>query len=165
MSTNAQQNPLCLLAQVASELDRFPSPAPRSSSPSSESFDSPSSTSSSSVTSYIDTTDIPRHNFKPIDLPKAPARSSSSNQLPLDPQFVPYVRPKKKTTKAELDLKTRIQMRARRKELLDKAKKIRSLENSPVNERQLSVLRMIYDEITMYPCESWMVLVAIIIHR
>jgi hypothetical protein len=24
---------------------------------------------------------------------------------------------------------------------------------------------MIYDEITMYPCESWMVLVAIIVHR
>jgi hypothetical protein len=164
MSTDAQQNPLCLLAQVASELDRFPSPAPRSSSPSSESFDSPSSTSSSSVTSYIDATErIRRHNFKPI--PKVPARSNSSNHLPLDPQFVPYVRPKKKTTKAELDIKTRIQMRARRKELLDKAKKIKSLENSPVNERQLSVLRMIYDEITMYPCESWMVLVAIIIHR
>jgi hypothetical protein len=98
-------------------------------------------------------------------MPKASARSGSSNQLPLDPQFVPYVRPKKKTTKAELDIKTRVQMRARRKELLDKAKKIKSLENSPVNERQLSVLRMIYDEITMYPCESWMVLVAIIIHR
>jgi IS4 transposase len=49
-----------------------------------------------------------------------------------------------------------LQMKARRKELMDKANRIKSLENSPVNERQLSVLRMIYDEITMYPCESWM---------
>jgi len=48
---------------------------------------------------------------------------------------------------------------------MDKANRIKSLENSPVNERQLSVLHMIYDEITMYPSESWMVLVAIVIHR
>jgi len=83
-----------------------------------------------------------------------------------EPNFVPYVvRPKRKSRKTDLDTKTRMQMKARRKRLMDKANKIKSLENSPVNERQLSVLRMIYDEITMYPCESWMVLVAIIIHR
>ncbi|CAA7268019.1 unnamed protein product [Cyclocybe aegerita] len=58
-----------------------------------------------------------------------------------------------------------MQMKTRRKELMEKASKIKSLDNSPVNERQLLVLRMIYDEITMYPCEAWMVLVAIIIHR
>jgi len=58
-----------------------------------------------------------------------------------------------------------MQMKAKRRELLEKATKIKSLDNSPVNERQLLVLRMIYDEITMYPCESWMVLVAIIINR
>jgi len=56
-------------------------------------------------------------------------------------------------------------MKTRRKELLEKAIKIKSLDNSPVNERQLLVLRMVYDEITMYPCESWMVLIAIIINR
>ena len=56
-------------------------------------------------------------------------------------------------------------MKMRRKELLQKAIKIKSLDNSPVNERQLLVLRMVYDEITMYPCESWMVLIAIIINR
>jgi hypothetical protein len=48
---------------------------------------------------------------------------------------------------------------------MEKASKIKSLDNSPVNERQLILLRMVYDEITMYPCESWMVLIAIIIHR
>jgi len=39
------------------------------------------------------------------------------------------------------------------------------LDNSPANEHQLLVLRMVFDEITMYPCESWMVLIAIIIRR
>ncbi|KAF8973563.1 hypothetical protein BDZ97DRAFT_1751594 [Flammula alnicola] len=58
-----------------------------------------------------------------------------------------------------------MQMKTRRKELLEKAIKIKSLDNSPVNERQLLVLRMVYDEITMYPCESWMVLIAIVINR
>jgi len=58
-----------------------------------------------------------------------------------------------------------MQMKQKRKQLLDKATKIRSLDNSPVNDRQLLVLRMVYDEITMYPCESWMVLIAIIINR
>jgi len=48
---------------------------------------------------------------------------------------------------------------------MEKASRIKSLDNSPVNERQLLVLRMVYDEITMYPSESWMVLIAIVIHR
>jgi hypothetical protein len=58
-----------------------------------------------------------------------------------------------------------MQMKMHRKELLEKATKIKSLDNSPVNERQLLVLRMVYDEITMYPCESWMVILAIVIQR
>jgi len=56
-------------------------------------------------------------------------------------------------------------MKRKRQELYDRAIKIKSLDNSPVNERQLLVLRMIYDEITMYPSESWMVLIAIVINR
>jgi hypothetical protein len=58
-----------------------------------------------------------------------------------------------------------MQMKMKRNELLEKATKIKSLDNSPVNERQLLVLRMVYDEITMYPCESWMVILAIVIQR
>lgn len=56
-------------------------------------------------------------------------------------------------------------MRAKRQTLLEKATKIRSLDNSPVNDHQLLVLRMVYNEITMYPPESWMVLLAIVIRR
>ena len=146
-------NPLYLLAQVASEAK----PASRFSSPCSESLNSPCSTSSSSSeTLYITFTG--RH----ISPPLRSLRPSN----PSEPNFVPYVvRTKRKSRKTEVDFKTRLQMKARRKELMDKANKIKSLENSPVNDRQLSVLRMIYDEITMYPCESWMVLVAIVISR
>ncbi|KAK2461630.1 hypothetical protein APHAL10511_006093 [Amanita phalloides] len=54
---------------------------------------------------------------------------------------------------------------ARRRERLERATKIRSLDNSPVNDEQLTILRMVYEEITMYPSESWMVLIAIIIRR
>jgi len=48
---------------------------------------------------------------------------------------------------------------------MERALRIKSLENSPVNDRQLHVLRMVYDEITMYPSEAWMVLIAIVINR
>jgi len=48
---------------------------------------------------------------------------------------------------------------------MDRACGIKSLENSPVNEQQLFVLRTVYDEITMYPTEPWLVLMAIILHR
>ncbi|KAF9056539.1 hypothetical protein BJ165DRAFT_1434319 [Panaeolus papilionaceus] len=85
-----------------------------------------------------------------------------------DSHFVPFIRhhSRRRTRRTnDIHLKAKLHLAARRKELLDKATKIKSLDNSPVNERQLMVLRMVYDEITMYPCESWMVLLAIIIHR
>jgi len=143
MSAHTSRNPLYLLAQVASEAK-------------------PVSLSSESLDNRL-------HIPCPVSSPSRSLRpplagSNSSNSM--QPNFVPYVvRPKRKTRKSELDFKTRLQRKVRRKELMDKANKIKSLENSPVNDRQLSVLRMIYDEITMYPCESWMVLVAILIHR
>jgi hypothetical protein len=64
-----------------------------------------------------------------------------------------------------LHIKAKEETLARRRERLERATKIRSLDNSPVNDEQLTVLRMVYDEITMYPSESWMVLIAIIIRR
>ena len=150
MSTNTFSNPLYLLAQVASEVR----PASRPPSPYSESRKSScSATTFSSETPY--TVSPPPRSLRPL------ARSKHN-----ETNFVPYVvRTKKKSHKSESDIKARLQMKRRRKELMDKANKIKSLENSPVNERQLAVLRMIFDEITMYPCESWMVLVAIVIHR
>jgi hypothetical protein len=62
-------------------------------------------------------------------------------------------------------IKLKQQMRARRQRYMDHALRIKSLDNSPVNDHQLYVLRMVYDEITMYPPESWMVLIAIVIRR
>jgi len=160
MSANTPPNPLYLLAQVASEAK----PASRFSSPCSESLNSPcSASSSSSETLYITFTER-RHISPPLRILRPLPGSNPPTRA--EPNFVPYVvRAKRKSRKTDLDMKTRLQMKARRKQLMDKANKIKSLENSPVNDRQLSVLRMIYDEITMYPCESWMVLVAIVISR
>lgn len=157
MSANTSQNPLYLLAQVASQAK----PASRSSFSSSESSYTLSSASSSSSITFTER--LPRSCVSPSPSLRPLA---GFNMTRAEPNFVPYiVRPKKKSRKTALDMKTRMQMKTKRKELMEKANKIKSLDNSPVNERQLSVLRMIYDEITMYPCESWMVLVAIIVHR
>ncbi|KAF8898914.1 hypothetical protein BD779DRAFT_47089 [Infundibulicybe gibba] len=62
-------------------------------------------------------------------------------------------------------LSSKLAMQAKRKQLMDKAVRIQTVDNSPANEQQLLVLRMVYDEITMYPSEAWMVLIAIVIRR
>jgi len=53
----------------------------------------------------------------------------------------------------------------RRKEILARALRIKTVENSPVNEQQLRVLRMVFDEITKYPRDSWIAILAVIIGR
>lgn len=64
-----------------------------------------------------------------------------------------------------VELSRKQELRNKRAQMLERAKKINSLDNSPANERQLLVLRMVYEEITMYPTEPWMAILAIIIHR
>ncbi|KAH9486588.1 hypothetical protein JR316_0000653 [Psilocybe cubensis] len=166
--------PLHFLASVITDISDDTSPRDQSSSPESSSRpSSPISTLSSSSTAPSNHGSSLHPPSKLTRLPEAEHRilqhSTSSNHLPSsDPSFVPFIRHKsaRKVPKAaDPNLKGKLQMKKRRKELLDKAMKIKSLDNSPVNERQLLVLRMVYDEITMYPCESWMVLIAIIIHR
>lgn len=166
-------SPLHFLANVVSSIESAatfsPSSSHRSSSPSSS-----RSLSSAPTSTFLH--DVASLHI-PCKSPETPRDSThralkhsnySINMSQPDPSFVPFIRQKsgrrtRKTT--ELHLKGRQQMKMRRKELLEKAIKIKSLDNSPVNERQLLVLRMVYDEITMYPCESWMVLIAIIINR
>jgi len=48
---------------------------------------------------------------------------------------------------------------------MTRALKINTLDNSPVNNQQYAVLCMVYNEITMYPSEAWMVVIALVIHR
>lgn len=100
--------------------------------------------------------------------------SSSSSSSPPPPSIGSPTRParttrsgrkKTKSNTAGHELQLKLQQRKKRKELHDKAELIKSLDNSPVNDRQLLVLRMVYDEITMYPIEPWIVLLAIIIRR
>lgn len=68
-------------------------------------------------------------------------------------------------SRSGIELNKKTEREQKRKTMLEKAKKINSLDNSPANDRQLHVLRMVYDEITMYPSESWIAILAIIIHR
>lgn len=104
------------------------------------------------------------------DDPRPLRRSSTSNSLHADSSSSSsshVVRiSKKRTRKTTRPLQTaKADLKARRRECMERALRIKSLENSPVNDRQLHVLRMVYDEITMYPSEAWMVLIAIVINR
>ena len=58
-----------------------------------------------------------------------------------------------------------IAQEAKRKEMIVKASRIMTVDNSPVNPRQYALLRMIYDNITRRPMQHWAVLIAIVIHR
>jgi len=172
--TQAQQGPLHFLAHVICATDPTSTPS-RNSTPlsSSSSLDLPCHVSSSARTPVqgVAILHIPCKNTEAIsDAEKRPLkRSNSSNQISnMDTHFVPFIRHKlggRSRKSAEANLKSRTQMKVKRQELLQKATKIKSLDNSPANEHQLLVLRMVFDEITMYPCESWMVLIAIIIRR
>ena len=98
--------------------------------------------------------------------PKALNRSSTSNSFS-NPSTSHHSSHKKKARK-NIRRATRSQTKAkeaRRRELKERAINIYSVENSPVNEQQLLVLRMVYDEITPYPSDAWMVLLAITIRR
>ncbi|PPQ64501.1 hypothetical protein CVT26_002040 [Gymnopilus dilepis] len=176
-STQSQQGPLHFLASVISDTTEHDDKSSGKHSPSSNEPSTPGSSLSTPQTSptpfFKDMMNlhVPYRSTKVQQVvgPRVLRHSTSSNHLhPSDASFVPFIRHKsgKKTKKiTDSNLTSRIQMKKRRKELMDKASKIKSLDNSPVNERQLLVLRMVYDEITMYPCESWMVLIAIIINR
>jgi len=147
--TQAQQGPLHFLAHVICATDC--STSSRDSTP-----------TSSSLSCHISSSPrTPYQEKRPLK------RSNSSNQISnVNPHFVPFIRHKlggRTRKSAEVHLK--MQMKTKRQELLQKATKIKSLDNSPANEHQLLVLRMVFDEITMYPSESWMVLIAIIIRR
>ncbi|KAJ6627090.1 hypothetical protein B0H10DRAFT_418287 [Mycena sp. CBHHK59/15] len=99
--------------------------------------------------------------------PKTSKRSNAVNGVAASGAH--QLRPRKKAHKSLkalwLHIKPKLELKARREELLDRACGIRSLENSPVNEHQLIVLRTVYDEITMYPSEPWLALIAVISNR
>ncbi|KAJ6544733.1 hypothetical protein B0H10DRAFT_1853438 [Mycena sp. CBHHK59/15] len=99
--------------------------------------------------------------------PKTSKRSNAVNGVAASGAH--QLRPRKKAHKSLkalwLHIKPKLELKARREELLDRACGIRSLENSPVNEHQLIVLRTVYDEITMYPSEPWLALIAVVSNR
>lgn len=150
-------SPLHFLAQVACDVV----------SPFNDDDDG-SSAGSPSESSGLSSIDI--HISSPRNSSIGPLRHANVCHFPSDISSSSPSPPRRKTAKRPnpdhlLQIKYKQQMRAKRQSLLDKATKIRSLDNSPVNDHQLLVLRMVYNEITMYPPESWMVLLAIVIRR
>ncbi|KAJ7169719.1 hypothetical protein C8R46DRAFT_1089764 [Mycena filopes] len=112
------------------------------------------------------------HSSSPSSASSSPASSSSPARFerPSSPTPCHQLRPRKKAAHrppkpSRLSLKHKPELKVRRRELLERATEIKSLENSPVNEQQLFVLRTVFSEITMYPSEPWLVLMAIVLHR
>lgn len=174
-----QQGPLHFLALVALDAEKPPhdcnvDPAPLGEglqSAACSSYETPSYTVSSSPTHSVSSLHI-SCGRTPSDVGSDPqpliqSTATNSTQRADLQQSKHPMRTRRKCHRKEspLHIRAKEETLARRRERLERATKIRSLDNSPVNDEQLTVLRMVYDEITMYPSESWMVLIAIIIRR
>jgi len=172
MNTTQRQDPLHFLAHVITDLvdsraDMSPEPQPAGPRYDTQTS-SPLTSSDRGVASLhipcgpSASTAPPEH--KPL---KRSGTSNSFQSRDSTPRESRQSTKRQKTTGkvSRSHLKAIMEMQSRRKELLERARKIKTIDNSPVNNNQLLVLRMVYDEITMYPSEAWMVLIAIIIRR
>ncbi|KAK7064363.1 hypothetical protein R3P38DRAFT_2824068 [Favolaschia claudopus] len=133
------------------------------------SYDSHDYNSSSSPTpSPVLLRRSPHYNYRDAS-PSASSCSHQSSESGSNTNGAHQLRPRKKAHKSpkhpRVQLKPSPEMKMRRKELMDRASGIDSLSNSPANDCQLHVLRTVFDEITMYPTEPWLALMAVILRR
>ncbi|TFK30811.1 hypothetical protein FA15DRAFT_662866 [Coprinopsis marcescibilis] len=169
--TSAQHTPLHFLAQVACDAVESDPPSSPEHSPRIPQQRSPSfswQSSDASLDLHIPCSAVSPSPILRDSLLQPLRHSSSSNSSDTSSSSSSPTRRKtaKKSSPDHLfQIKFKQQMRVRRQNLMEKAMRIKSLDNSPVNDHQLLVLRMVYDQITMYPPESWMVLLAIVIRR
>ncbi|KAF7339613.1 hypothetical protein MSAN_02175800 [Mycena sanguinolenta] len=135
-----------------------------------DSYDESSSlSSSSSSSSSVWSSPTACYDFRGHS-PSSSRRSSGSepSSRPLSMsshQLRPRKKAAHKSPKSSRSLKPSPELKVRRKELMDRACGIDSLSNSPANDCQLHVLKTVFDEITMYPSEPWLALMAVILHR
>lgn len=115
---------------------------------------------------------IPSHTPAEESISSASASSSSSSSSSSPPSSLARMtrsssrkKPRSHGSPNDIELSAKKKLSDKRKLMIDKAKKISSLDNSPANDRQLHVLRMVYEEITMYPSEAWMAILAMVIRR
>ncbi|ESK98032.1 hypothetical protein Moror_468 [Moniliophthora roreri MCA 2997] len=164
-STSAKdQSPLHFFARVVSNTEPMSSPTlsrKHSLSPSPTRSSKRLSQRKTAVTLYEDSiSSTSRSSYSP----EIPYRRDSTSPCAVSPRTSRkpcHVSPK--LTFAQKRAKEAAQ--PRRQETIRRAQRIKTVENSPVNPRQLRVLRMVYDEITNYPKEHWMAFIAIVIHR
>ncbi|KAF5375054.1 hypothetical protein D9758_000451 [Tetrapyrgos nigripes] len=107
----------------------------------------------------------PSHSFSHTSVSPTPTLVGDHTS-PSKPRYSPE--PKKACRSSKISAAQKSAKAAkepRRRELYSRSLQIKSTENSPVNDRQLRVLRMVYDEITKYPKDHWIALIAVIINR
>ncbi|KAF8078782.1 hypothetical protein FPV67DRAFT_78372 [Lyophyllum atratum] len=164
-SNATANNPLHFLAQVALDTDRILATA---------------GPDSANLTDHHSKTRPPSRNLHTnlhvecrqtaisCTAPKPLRRSGTSNSLHSSDSPVESncSKSRKRIRKSSRVLqKARADIKAKRREYMTRALKINTLDNSPVNNQQYAVLCMVYNEVTMYPTEAWMVLIALVIHR
>ncbi|KAJ8475271.1 hypothetical protein ONZ45_g15669 [Pleurotus djamor] len=177
-STRSSEARLRLLADVAASqqpLQEFDDSDASSSSESEYIVHSAASSSASAATAYSRYDSPSRHPIDSLHIscdpyahspspPKPFKRSVASNSASSfhKPRSISKLRDTQKSRQAAV---LSIEKKLKQQEVKERAQKIRTVENSPVNQQQLLVLRMVYDQITMYPSETWMAIIAVTIRR
>ncbi|KAL0951428.1 hypothetical protein HGRIS_008120 [Hohenbuehelia grisea] len=169
------QNALLLLATVAAEQTRMHDD-------SDDTGDEATSSSSASSSGAVDypspPPDFDNHlhitcakGASPTSPSKPLKQSHMSNSIPTPPSSSPGLdrskqhRMKTRGARSKTVVSISYDRKRKQQEVKERALKIKTVENSPVNQRQLLVLRMVFDQITMYPSETWMAIIAVTIRR
>jgi hypothetical protein len=159
------ESPLHLLARVAAESRRLDSPLdlPVDASISPKIF--PILRSSKRVSERRDASLSPSESESTTSrsLSPTPTLVERSDLCPISSKARKSCHRSPKVTEAQKS--ARAAAEPRRKQILARALRIKTVENSPVNEQQLRVLRMVFDEITKYPKDSFIAILSCIIHR
>jgi hypothetical protein len=100
------------------------------------------------------------HHQTPISPFTSPEPESLSSPSPKKRSVQRLNRPE---TRAKME--ARAKMRSRREILAEKASKMNTVMNSPVNEFQYVILRMVFDKFTPYPPEAYMNIIGVMIGR
>lgn len=107
----------------------------------------------------------PEDSISSVSASSSSSSSSSSGTYGRTTRSSSKKKSRPSSSRSSIELNKKAELQQKRKNIVEKAKKINSLDNSPANDRQLHVLRMVYEEITMYPSEPWIATLAIIIQR
>ncbi|KAJ3771436.1 hypothetical protein FB446DRAFT_690793 [Lentinula raphanica] len=160
-------NPLELLAYVAADSQRLDTPlTPEDNKPNVPELRTPARTSqrlSGRRSTSLSPSDSDSSRSSRCSMSPTPTLVDRGDGSPISWKAKKACHRSPKVTEAQKC--ARAAKEPRRKEFLARALRIKTVENSPVNEQQYRVLRMVYDEITKYPKDHWIAIIAVIIQR